>query len=298
MATVWDKVGLDVVHMPKSSGYQYIVFARDDLSGWVEGRALTAANSKSVAKFLYEDVFARHGCPRRVVVDGGSENKGFVTELLAACQVKRVDISAYHPQSNGLVERGHDAIVNSLSKYSTGQRDQWFQHLPLALWADRVSVRRSTGYSAFRLLYGRDCVLPVEFTVSSWAMVDWYEVSTREELLQARMKQLDVHYLEEARAAETLKRTRLGNKAYFDAHKHLRAANQQINIGDLLLLHNTRIQKSWDKKVDNNWWGPYRVREVSSAGFYRLAELDGTELAESFAGNRIKKFFVRASGSA
>ena len=88
-------------------------------------------------------------------------------------------------------------------------------------------------------------------------MVDWYEVSTREELLQARMKQLDIHYLEEARAAETLKRTRLGNKAYFDVHKRLRAANQLINIGDLVLLHNTRIQKSWDKKVDNNWWGPY-----------------------------------------
>ena len=37
--------------------------------------------------------------------------------------------------------------------------------------------------------------------------------------------------------------------------------------------------------------GPYRVREVSPAGFYRLAELDGSELQESVAGNRIKKFF-------
>ena len=103
-ATVWDKAGLDIVHMPKSGGYKYIVFTCDDLSGWVEGRALTAANSKTVAKFLYEDVFARHGCPRKVVVDGGGENQGFIAELLAACQVKHVNISAYHPQSNGLVE--------------------------------------------------------------------------------------------------------------------------------------------------------------------------------------------------
>src|ERR1700741_2336166 len=89
---VWDKVGLDIVHMPKSGGYKYIVFARDDLSGWVEGRALSAANSKSVAKFLYEEVFARHGYPRKIVVDGEGETKGFVTSLLESCKVKRVEI--------------------------------------------------------------------------------------------------------------------------------------------------------------------------------------------------------------
>jgi len=83
---VWDKIGLDVVHMPASGGYKYIVFARDDLSGWVEGRALTSATSQTVTKFLFEEVFARHGCPRQIVVDGGSENKGFVASLLEACR--------------------------------------------------------------------------------------------------------------------------------------------------------------------------------------------------------------------
>jgi hypothetical protein len=32
----------------------------------------------------------------------------------------------------------------------------WVKHL---LWADRISVRRSTGYSAFELVYGRECLL-------------------------------------------------------------------------------------------------------------------------------------------
>ena len=130
--------------MPKSGGYKYIVFARDDLSGWVEGRALTAANSKNVAKFLYEDVISRHGCPMKIVVDGGSENKGFVEELLDCFRVRRIEISAYHPQSNGLVERGHAPIVNSLSKYCSQNKKAWYQYLALALWADRISVQRPT----------------------------------------------------------------------------------------------------------------------------------------------------------
>ena len=73
---MWEKVGVDVVFMPETSdGYKYIVFARDDLSVWVEGCALKENTAQNVAKFLYEDVICRHGCPRRIIIDGGSENK-------------------------------------------------------------------------------------------------------------------------------------------------------------------------------------------------------------------------------
>jgi hypothetical protein len=33
VSMVWEKVGLDVVHMPLSGGYKFLVFAQDDLSG-------------------------------------------------------------------------------------------------------------------------------------------------------------------------------------------------------------------------------------------------------------------------
>ena len=35
-ATVWEKIGVDVVYMPRTSEASFIMFARDDLSGWVE----------------------------------------------------------------------------------------------------------------------------------------------------------------------------------------------------------------------------------------------------------------------
>ena len=139
--TVWEKIGVDVVFMPETpDGYKYIVFARDDLSGWSEGRAMKENRSRNVAKFLYEDVICRHGCPVKVVMDGGSENKKIAKKLLEDYQIHRIVISAYHPQSNGLVERGHDAIVNSLSKYCSKEPQNWVQYLLLAIWSDRVST--------------------------------------------------------------------------------------------------------------------------------------------------------------
>lgn len=293
--TVWERIGVDVVYMPETpEGYKYIVFARDDLSGWSEGRALKENNSRNVARFLYEDVICRHGCPIKVVVDGGSENKLVAKSLLEDYRVKRILVSAYHPQANGLVERGHDAIVNSLSKYCSQQQGKWVDYLPLALWADRISVRRSTGHSAFELLYGRDCLLPVELSVASWSMIDWEgEVSTREDLLVARMRQLDQRTLVEAAAAEELVRSRQANKAYFDQNKRLRTAS--LHVGNLVLLHNTILEHSHSRKLDDKWRGPYRIREVvEDSTFYRLEELDGTALAASFAGNRLKLFFKRA----
>ena len=150
--TVWEKVGIDIVYMPwtaKEGGAGFVVFARDDLSGWVEGRAIKAADSKNVAKFIYEDIICRHGCPRRIVLDRGSENLNLTKDLLEHYRIKRTVVSAYHPQANGLVERGHDAIVNSLSKYCKGgRREDWVKYLPLALWA-RPSLRKRRRWTPF-----------------------------------------------------------------------------------------------------------------------------------------------------
>jgi hypothetical protein len=293
---VWEKIGVDVVYMPWDPGGGYIVFARDDLSGWVEARAINAANSSNVAKFLYEDVICRHGCPRHIVLDGGRENLDLTKDLIDRYHIKGTVVSAFHPQANGLVERGHDPIVNSLAKYCHDTPTDWVKFLPLALWADRISVRRSTGYSAFELVYGRECLLPIEFAVRSWAMIHWENVDSREDLILARMRQLDQRKVQEAHAADNLRDSRMSNKGYFDQIKRLRSGVQQLQVGDLVLVYidQHRFWRARQTKLSDKWRGPYRIREVAeNSTFYRLEELDGVLLAPTFAGNRLKKFFMR-----
>jgi len=219
-------------------------------------------------------------------------------ELLEHYKIRRTVASAYHPQANGLVERGHDSIVNSLAKYCSKKPEEWVKYLPLALWADRVSVRRSTGYSAFELLYGRDCLLPVDFTLESWSVVDWEgEVKTRGDLIMARMRQLDQRVLTEVQAAENLRNSRKANKIYYDQHKQLRSDAQQLRVGDLVLLHRTKYSTSRTRavKLDDRWSGPYRIREIPDDSTFYLLELDGAPLAGTFAGNRLKRFFSRSA---
>ena len=107
--TVWEKsrnrrclYALD----HEKEGFGFIVFARDDLSGWVEGRAIKAADAKNVAKFIYEDIICRHGCPHRIILDRESENLNLTKDLLEHYRIQRTIVSAYHPQANDLVECG------------------------------------------------------------------------------------------------------------------------------------------------------------------------------------------------
>ena len=106
------------------------------------------------------------------------------------------------------------------------------------------------------------------------------------------MWQLDQRNLQEIRASINLKNNRLANKVLFDQSKRLRTTTQELHIGDLVLLHNTVLQHSHFSKLDDEWRGPYRIREIpENSTFYCLEELDGVPLAASFAGNRLKCFF-------
>jgi len=80
---------------------------------------------------------------------------------------------------------------------------------------------------------------------------------------------------------------------YFDKKKRLRNEKHSLQVGDLVLLHNTAIDKSHNVKLEDRWLGPYRIHKIADSGYYRLNELDGVELKESFAGNRLKKFLFR-----
>ena len=75
--------------------------------------------------------------------------------------------SAYHPQANGLVERNNRTIENSLLKVLNQKPEDWPDALPGVLFAYNTSRHKSTRYTPFFLLYGRDAVLSVQVSNQS-----------------------------------------------------------------------------------------------------------------------------------
>ena len=79
--------------------------------------------------------------------------------------VKHIISSAYHPQTNGLVERFNQTLQRSLLKMVKDNATHWEKYLDSVLFAYRTSKQASTKYSPFFLLYGREPKLPVDLIV-------------------------------------------------------------------------------------------------------------------------------------
>jgi len=208
---LWQRVGLDVIHMLANEGFSRIVAMKEYLSGWVETKALRNADSKSVAAFIHKWI-VRFGVPGIIIHDNGAENQKIMKVLIKRHCIKNISIATYHPQWNTLVERGHQQIVDGLAKLGP----KWVKNLPLVLWADRITTRVSMGFTPYRLVFGQDCILPIELTAVSWATVNWNRIKTRAELLAVQARQLERKEQDVRKGQENIRKSRLRNKAYFD----------------------------------------------------------------------------------
>ena len=73
--------------------------------------------AEAVAKFVYEEIITKHGCPKEFVTDQGSQFIGDVfAVLLKTMSIKHRKSAAYNPQANGRAERINRIIVDMMFK--------------------------------------------------------------------------------------------------------------------------------------------------------------------------------------
>jgi hypothetical protein len=132
---------MDIVRpLPKTkNSNKYIVVATEYLTKWPEARAIPNAKASSVVSFFCEDIICRHGCPKEILTDRGTH---FVNDMLdSLCNeigVKHQLSTAYHPQTNGLVECFNRTLCETLAKFSNENKDDWNIYVPSALFAYRI----------------------------------------------------------------------------------------------------------------------------------------------------------------
>ena len=61
-----------------------------------------------------------------------------------------------------------------------------------------------------------------------------------------------------------------------------------ITKGDLVLCYNSKLNKTFQKKFQIKWEGPFLVLEGFANGTYQLADMDGTPHASRVNGLRLK----------
>ena len=90
-----------------------------------------------------------------------------------------------------MVEQGHKPIKNNLVKMCGGSGGKWREYLPLVLFSDRISTKRTTGFTPYEIIFGQLPVLPVDLEMDTYLGIDCLSISTTEELLEAWKKLLE-----------------------------------------------------------------------------------------------------------
>ncbi len=139
----FEHVHVDLVGpLPQSSGFSYLFTIVDRTTRWPEAIPLSV--------------------PSVITSDRGAQfTSSLWSALCSILSISHVKTTAYHPQSNGLVERFHRRLKEALQARAAGP--DWLSHLPWVLLGIRTAVPLEGGPSPAETVMGCQPILPGEF---------------------------------------------------------------------------------------------------------------------------------------
>jgi hypothetical protein len=152
----FEHIGIDTVGpLPISRDgqgveYRHVLTIIDYCTRLVELCPLSNLNSIEVASKFDEIWLCRYPRPLRVTADGAFNNSRF-KELLESYGIKAQFSTPHNPQSNGVVERMHYTLNNSLRCSETSN---WHEKLSAISWSIRTSYHQSISATPGDLVFG------------------------------------------------------------------------------------------------------------------------------------------------
>eukprot|EP00253_Pinus_taeda_P030889 PITA_30889 len=160
--TPFEKWAIDFVGPIKpqeKAGVRYIITVIEYLTRWAEAQPVKDYRVTTAVNFLFKNVYHQKSTP-------------------------------YHPQANGTVEAFNKTLETELNKVCNAQRSDWDLHVPVVLWAYRTTCKKLTGKTPFRLVYGMEVVMLMEYIVPSLHIAALKGMMDHE-VLEERLMQLE-----------------------------------------------------------------------------------------------------------
>ncbi len=103
------------------------------------------------------------------MTDRGTQFTGALAiQLTSLMGIEKLHTTAYHPQTNGVLERLHATLEAMLGKARALGLD-WVGQIPFVLFALREAPNRTTtGFSPFKLVYGQHVRTPLDVIYEGW----------------------------------------------------------------------------------------------------------------------------------
>ena len=289
----FDLLYCDVVSMAPThdyveggTGYSKMLTFVDSLSRWVEAIPFNKdPTSEQVLDAFMTSVVARHGAPREIRSDLGSNVSGLLCQTIyEACGVSLQPSAANAHDAVGMVERVQQTITN-MAKVSDEGGAHWASHLPFLLMSYHATPHRLTEASPASLLYGRELRLPAQIpdpgsTSAPVSTVDPFGRPLPAHMLQYARK-LHEELLFSWHSAYDATGAAQG-AAISDTHQH--TLEREYSVGDRVV----RLLYDKANKLQYDYAGPYRITAKLDNGRYVLSDLENNRISEEFDAHNLR----------
>jgi len=286
----FQQCGLDFIgeiHPSSSRQHKWILTATDYFTKCIEAIPCRQANDSTIIQFLETNILSRFGCPKKIITDNVVAFRS--KKMINFCHKFHITLghsTAYYPQGNGLAELSNKSLINIIKKILEENKKNWHKKLVNALWADRLTTKRSIGTSPYELVYGMEAKFPSSLGVFVIKLLQEVQAETND--IQRRINQT-IH-LQQTRdqvynRAQVLQEKL---KKIFDKG----TKEEDFFIGNKVLKWDSRREdKGKHGKFDSLWRGPFVIQAVQGNNTYFLKNLDGTEAEEGPVNGRMLKHY-------
>ena len=135
---------------------------------FIEDDILTSTSAGKIMKSL-TNFFSMVALPKIVQSDQGSNFTSRVfRQTMNSLGIKTVTSSAYHPQSQGALERFHSTLKTMIRASCLDHQKDWDEGIPLLMFAARDAPQESLGFSPFELIVGHTVRGPLSMLKEKW----------------------------------------------------------------------------------------------------------------------------------
>ena len=171
----------------------------------------------------------------------------------------QIRTSPHHPQTDGMVERFNATLKRLLRKLTQNSEVEWDLCLPYVLWSYRGTIHKTTGFSPYQLLFGKQMRMPLDQMVRYWQGKEENDESSVSEYiatLKANMQVVrDLAYDKE-------RDEKVKQKFYHDQ----KAKERTFTVGDFVLV----FRPGKTNKLHNQWQGPFPIVKIITEVTYQV----------------------------
>ena len=260
----------------------YLLTIKDIFTKWIEAFPLKVATASEVARIYTEEIFPRFGKCEQIHSDQGTQfTSNMMKELGSLLNIKITFTPPYNPKSNP-VERSHRDLKAALLALSSHSPSKWDTYIPSILYALRCSVSRSTGFSPFQLMFGREPIDDLDTIFSHPRMEK--ELMHAPEYFQNLQQQMH--------QAFEITRSNMGLAIRRQKRSYYRQKIEYFEK-DLVWLFTPILGQRQVTKMHTGWSGPWKVTKKLNEVTYRISPTPGLRHTrhEIVSIDRLRKYY-------